>query len=111
MIKIDLITLSGITAMDGSLIASGATVKFGSEFQPASTKIRIIPMVYRNREMFEAGYSAIQISEIIIPYDFIIDVPEEEFYTLTPQMLYKKVCDWLNDFFGAMMFKLEMISE
>ena len=33
MAKIDIITLTGLTATDGSMITSGATVKFLSEFQ------------------------------------------------------------------------------
>ncbi len=109
MVKIDLITLSGITAGDGSVIASGATVKFSSEFQAASTDIMIKPMVYRNRELFDAGYDAIPIPEKIIPYDFVLTIPEEEFYVLTPAILYQEVCDYLNNLFGFKMFEIKII--
>ncbi len=94
--KIDIITLSGLTASDGSMIASGATVKFDSEFMAASTNIRIMLKLYRNRELFEAGYSNIQIPQEVLPYDFILEIPEEEYYILTPAFLYQKVCDYLN---------------
>ena len=96
MAKIDIITLSGLTASDGSVIASGATVKFDSEFSAASTDIRITLKLYRNRELFEMGYTSIQISQEILPYDFILTIPEEEFYVLTPTILYQEVCDYLN---------------
>jgi len=94
--KVDLITTSGLTANDGSVVASGATVKFDSEFLAARTDIRIMPKLYRNRELFEAGYSHIEISQEIIPYDFMLEIPEEEYYVLTPALLYQKVCDYLN---------------
>ena len=96
MAKIDIITLSGLTAGDGSVIESGATVKFDSEFHAASTDIRIMLQVYRNRELFEAGYSNIQIPEETLPYDFILNIAEEEYYVLTPAVLYQHVCDYLN---------------
>ena len=96
MAKIDIITLSGITASDGSEIASGATVKFDSEFYAASTDIKITPLVYRNRELFEMGYGSIRIPEETLPYDFILTIPEEEYYVLTPAILYQEVCDYLN---------------
>lgn len=96
MAKIDIITKSGMTASDGTTIASGATVKFSSLFMAASTDIKVTPMMYRNRELFEAGFSNIQISEDIMPIDFIINVPEEEYYVLTPAVLYQKVCEYLN---------------
>ena len=96
MAKIDIITLSGLTAGDGSVIASGATVKFDSEFSAASTDIRIMLQVYRNREVFEMGFSSVQIPEETLPYDFILTIPEEEFYVITPTILYQEVCEYLN---------------
>ena len=72
MAKVDLITISAITASDGSVIASGATMKFDSEFLAGSTNINIMPKLYRNRELFESGYTHIHISEEIIPYNFIL---------------------------------------
>jgi len=110
MAKIDIITLSGLTASDGSVVASGATVKFNSEFQAASTDILIKPQIYRNREMFELGYDFILIPEEIIPNDFVLTIPEEEFYVLTPTILYQEVCDWLNENIGDM-FEVKIITE
>ena len=109
MAKIDIITLSGITASDGSVIASGATVKFNSEFSAASTDIRVMLQVYRNRELFESGYTSIQISEETLPYDFMLSIPEEEFYVLTPAILYQEVCDYLNTLIPDM-FEVKIVA-
>lgn len=110
MTKIDIISLSGITASDGSVIASGATVKFDSEFHAASTDIRIMLKVYRNRELFEAGWDNTPVPEEILPYDFILSIPEEEFYVLTPAQLYQEVCDYLNENILDM-FEVQIITE
>jgi len=107
MAKIDIITLSGLTANDGSIIESGATVKFNSEFYAASTDIIIRPMIYRNRELFELGYSDVPCDEI--PRDFILVVPEEDYYTMTPTILYEMVKDELNNRFGADMYEIQII--
>lgn len=111
MSKIDLILISGITASDGSLVASGATLKFDAEFSAGSTNIRIMPRLYRNRELFESGFTHIQISEEIIPYDFMLEIPEEEFYSLTPYDLYQKVGDYLNIKLNENFFELKIINE
>lgn len=108
MAKIDIITLSATTAADGSILASGATVKFDSEFHAANTDIRIMLRVYRNRELFEAGYSNVPISQETIPYDFILSVLEEEYYLMTPAILYNHVCDYLNTIIPDM-FKVQII--
>jgi len=110
MTKIDIITTSGLTAGDGSILESGATIKFGSEFMAASTDIKIKPMVYRNRELFDAGYQNVPIPEEIIPYDFVLSIPEEEFYVLTPAALYQEVCDYLNTLIPDM-FEVKIITE
>ena len=110
MTKIDIITLSGITASDGSIVANGATVKFSSEFLPASTDIIIRPAVYRNRELFEAGYQPVSILEKTLPYDFILTIAEEEFYVLTPAALYQHVCDYLNTLIPNM-FEINIITD
>lgn len=111
MAKIDIITLSGLTATDGSIIASGATVKFGSEFMAATTDIIIRPVVYRNRELFDAGYLNVPVPEETIPYDFILQIPEEEYYVLTPTILYGHVCDYLNTLFDTDMFEVKIITD
>jgi len=107
MAKIDIITLTGLTATDGSEVASGATVKFSSEFQVGRIKVMVRPFVYRNRELFELGYSAIKTEEI--PSEFQIEYGETEFYVLTPQQLYNDVCDYLNNLLGEGAFEVVII--
>jgi hypothetical protein len=109
MAKVDLITISGLTASDGSIVASGATLKMDAEFQAGSTAVRVTPRLYRNRELFESGYTEIRMSEDILPNDFEITFSEEEFYGLTPLQLYTEVGEWLNTFLGDNYFKLEII--
>lgn len=108
MAKIDIITLTGFTATDGSLIASGATVKFNSEFSAKSNNIMIRPKVYRNRELFDLGFDEVQTNKIL--NEFILKLPDEEFYSLTPTILYQKVCDYLNTWYGADVFKINIIN-
>jgi len=109
MAKVDLILISGITAGDGSLVASGATLKFDSVFKAGSLFIRIEPRLYRNRSLFESGFTHIHIAEEVIPYDFEIEFAEEDFYILTPLALYQEVGLWLNAFMGDNYFELEII--
>lgn len=109
MAKIDLITTSGLTAGDGSIVASGATLKFDAEFLAGSTTIRVMPKLYRNRELFESGYTNIFISEKIIPYDFRLEIPEKDYYELTPYQLYIEVGSYLNNLLGGEYFKLNII--
>ena len=107
MAKIDILTLTGLTANDGSFISSGATVKFSSEFQVGGTRVMVRPFVYRTRELFELGYSSIKTQDI--PDEFQIHYEETEFYVLTPQQLYNDVCDYLNDLFGIVAFEVVII--
>ena len=107
MAKIDIITLTGLTANDGSEIASGATVKFSSEFRVGRTRVMVRPEIYRNRELFEAGYR--QIISDDIPNEFQLVYNETEFYVITPQQLYDDVCDYLNDLFGVTAFEVVII--
>ena len=106
MAKIDLLLITGLTASDGSIVESGATLKFDSEFVASVTDVRITPKLYRNRELFESGFTHIWISEQVIPNSFILEFPEEEFYVLTPLILYEEVGDWLNTFLGGTYFEL-----
>ena len=108
MAKIDIISLTGLTATDGSVIASGATIKFSTEFQIGTTRIMIRPKVFRNRELFEQGYSFIDTTEI--PDEFQLVVAEEDYYTITPQILYGLVKDYLNNLFGEDMFEVKIIT-
>lgn len=111
MAKVDLLLLSGLTASDGSIVASGATLKFDSEFRAGSTAIQVQPKLYRNRELFESGYTNTVMPETLIPYNFILTLSEEEYYVLTPLDLYEKVGEWLNAFMGGNYFQLEIINE
>jgi hypothetical protein len=108
MAKIDIITLTGFTATDGSIIASGATIKFNSEFSARSTAIMVRPKVYRSRELFDMGYDEVHTNEIL--HEFILQLPEEEFYVLTPAALYGKVCDYLNNWIGSTLFEVKIIN-
>ncbi len=107
MAKIDLILISGLTATDGSLIASGATLKFDSEFRAGSTDITIKPKLYRNRELFESGYTNTECIEF--PHDLILNVPEEEYYVITPLEVYEKVGEEMNSYLGDVYFELIII--
>ena len=104
MAKIDIITLSAFTASDGSLLASGATVKFSSEFMIGNTDIIVRPKAWRNRELFEDGFDSVGTKEI--PQELYLQVPEEEYYTLTPTLLYEYVKDELNAELGADVFEV-----
>jgi len=109
MAKIDLITLTGLTASDGSIIASGATIKFESVFKIGTTVVKAYPKIWRNREVFEMGFSSIGVTYETLPDDITLtNITEEEFYVLTPQVLYEKVRDWLNDYYGADIIELEI---
>lgn len=108
MAKVDLLLVSGITASDGSIVASGATLKFDAEFLAGSTNIRIMPKLYRSRELFESGYTNIQLSEELIPNDFILELSEEEYYQLTPLELYEKVGFKLNFMLVGEYFKIKI---
>lgn len=111
MKKVDLITTSAMTASDGSVVASGATLKFDSEFMSTTTMIRVQPRLYRNRELFEMGYSEIKMPEETIPDSIIINIADEVFYELTPLMLYEEVANSLNNIMGNNMFQLNIIEE
>jgi len=111
MAKVDLLLISGLTASDGSVVASGATLKFDTEFVASSTDVRITPKLYRNRELFESGYTNIWISEQTIPNSLVLSFAEEDFYSLTPLQLYTEVGEWLNNFLGAEYFELKIIDE
>jgi hypothetical protein len=104
MTKIDLITLTGFTAVDGTIIASGATIKFSTEFNIRTTNVMVRPKIYRSRELFDLGYDEVKSKEFLS--EFILQIPEVEFNTLTPVILYEKVRDYLNTRYGATIFEI-----
>lgn len=108
MAKIDLITLTGFTAIDGSIIASGATIKFDSEFRAQSNNVLVRPRVYRSRELFDAGFEYVFTNDI--PDSFTLSLTVEDFYTLTPAALYEKVRDYLNELFGEDVVEINIIN-
>jgi hypothetical protein len=108
MAKIDIITLTGLTASDGSMILSGATLKFNSEFFAQSNDIMIRPKIYRSRELFDLGFN--QVYTDVIPDNFKLSLEDVDFYTLTPAILYEKVRDYLNVLMGAQVFEIKIIA-
>jgi hypothetical protein len=111
MAKVDLLLVTGLTAGDGSIVASGATLKFNSEFVAGVTDVRVTPKLYRNRELFESGYTHIVMSEQIIPDSLTISFSEEDFYGLTPLILYQRVGNLLNLILDGTYFELKIIDE
>ena len=110
MAKVDLITLTGLTASDGSIIASGATIKFDSEFKIGNTNVRAYPKIWRNRELFDRGYTDTQVTTEVLPDDiYITTLTEEEYYTLSPLKLYEIVRDILNEYYGVDIIELQII--
>lgn len=109
MAKVDLLLVTGLTAGDGSVVASGATLKFNSEFEAGSTMIKVFPKLYRNRELFESGYTSIMMSEDVVPSEIELVLPEDDYYVLTPLRLYEEVGSWLNNFLGGDYFELNII--
>lgn len=110
MAKIDLITLSGLTASDGSIISSGATIKFSTNFEIGNTNVRVYPQIFRNRELFELGFKHVEVTKETLPDDIYIQtLTEEEYYVLTPQKLYEIVRDWLNNYYGGEFVEINII--
>ena len=106
MSKVDLTLISGLTASDGSSINSGAILKFDSEFLSWTLNIRITPKLYRNRTLFEQGFSNTLLSEHTIPNDFIITLSENVYYQLTPLQLYEIVRAHINNLLGGNFFEI-----
>lgn len=106
MNEVYLITLSGLTASDGSLIESGAIVKISTMFE-LNQNIRVYLKIYRNLEIFKNGYSPIQVNGNILPDNIYFTDLINDYYSLTIEQLYTIVCNWLNDFYKSEMFKIE----
>lgn len=109
MARVDLLLVTGLTAGDGSIVSNGATLKFDSEFQAGTTMIKVFPKLYRNRELFESGYTHVLMSENVIPPELEMILSEDDYYVLTPLKLYEEVANWLNNFLGGTYFELVII--
>ena len=107
MARIDIITTSGLTANDGSIIYSGATIKFQAIFFIGSNDVEIRPRVFRSRELYEQGFDFVETKDI--PRDFKLTISDEEYYTLTPAMLYERVNEYLNLYKQCQMFEIQII--
>lgn len=107
MAKIDIISLSGLTAEDGSIVASGATIKFETIFFIGTSNIEIRPRVFRSRELFENGFKSVRVLEL--PTDFVLAVSDDEYYVITPQRVYELVNEYLNTLLGENMFEIKII--
>lgn len=91
--KIDIVTLTGLTATDGSIIDAGAVIKFETIFPIGIAGFIARIKVYRNREIFEAGYDGISLYKI---EDEITQILGAEFFDLTPTVLNQRVAEHIN---------------
>ena len=105
MTNIDIITLTGLTATDGSIIDAGAVIKFETEFPIGFAGFYARIKVYRNRTIFEAGYDGIYLHGI---KDELIEDMGIEFFNLTPTILYTKVAEFINAEYGATVCEVEI---
>lgn len=94
---------SGLTSIDGFLLTAGI-LKFETVFMVGTTKARIIPMFFRSREIFELKYRHTTI--IDYPQFFELEFTEEEFYQITPMILFTKVKDYMNDYLKVNAFEI-----
>jgi len=106
---VDIITLSGITASDGTTIEAGAVVKFDSEFYAGSSDIRVRPRIFRSREFFENGFDSVGTNKKI--GEFKIQLSNDDYYTLTPLNLYHHVANTLNEIFDGQIFEVSVTEE
>ena len=94
---------SGLTAKYGELLTSGI-LKFESRFLVGTTNVMIIPKFYKSRPIFEAGYAFIEMMEY--PREFYLTFTEEQFYQITPAVLFTSVCDYLNTLLNVQAFEI-----
>ena len=107
--KIDLITLSGMTATDGSYVASGATVKIKFETSMENTQIVFHLRIYRSSEFYESGYTGIRVMDL--PEFIILEPSIGEFYELTMLKIYEMMRDELNAHYEKYYFEIEITED
>ena len=105
MTNIDIITLTGLTANDGSMISAGAIIKFNTEFPIGFAGFRSRIRVYRNAETYDNGYGYVMLHGI---ESEIIEDLGAEFFDLTPTILYTKVAEYINSHYGATVCEVEI---
>lgn len=105
MTNIDIVTLTGLTATDGSVISAGAIIKFETEFPLRYSGYVAKMWVFRNKAIYDAGYDGVLIHGI--EQEFIEDLGAE-FFDLTPTMLYTKVAEHVNNHFNATVCEVQI---
>lgn len=96
MASISLLTITGMTAADGSYVASGATVKFRTTIEHTGG-VRIETFVYRNETAYASGYTSFFLADAKFPKDFIlIYLNPDQLYNFNIVQLYNRVRDMIN---------------
>lgn len=109
MAQIKLITVTGLTASDGSYIASGATIKFQTNIEIDGT-VRIYPKIYRDDIAYVSGYTSIYMRPDDFPDDVILIILDDNgLYNFTSQQLYTKAKNTLNTILGSIVVDIETI--
>jgi len=63
--KINIISLTGLTLMDDTVLPSGATFKIAVEFPTTFKGFRYDIEVYENQERFEAGDAPLELKDFV----------------------------------------------
>lgn len=71
--KIDIITLTGLTLADGSILDAGAVMKFTTEFPIGLDGYRFDISPYRSIEIYKAGYKPVEIMDFNIAGEILVD--------------------------------------
>lgn len=94
---------SGLTAVDGDLLTFGV-LKFDTKFSAGTLDVEISTKFYKYRENFEKGYACREVLDY--PKQFILKFTEEDYYSLTPMLIFEKVCNWLNNYMQVVAFEI-----
>lgn len=106
MTNIDIITLTGLTTVDGSEIPAGGIIKIETVFPIGFAGFRSRVVIFRDSATFESGFEGILLYGIT--YDeFVVDMGAE-FFDITPTILYTKVSEELNAFYGGIVCEVEI---
>ena len=105
MTNIDIVTLTGLTAEDGSIVDAGAIIKFNTEFPIGFAGFQSMIRVYRSIETYNNGYDHVKLHGI--DPETIQDLGED-FFNLTPTVLYTKVAEYINAYYEATVCEVEI---